>query len=57
MGVRARASGRETQISNKNDNEQQPITDTKELDSKNENSNIIWNLWLLLFPILISQVW
>ena len=57
MGVRARANGRETQISNKNDNEQQPITDTKELDSKNKNSNIIWNLWLLLFPILISQFW
>ena len=57
MGVRARANGRETQISNKNDNEQQPITDTKELDSKNKNSKIIWNLWLLLFPILISQFW
>ena len=57
MRVKARASGRETQISNKNDNKQQPITDTKELDSKKENSNIIWNLWLLLFPILISQVW
>ena len=57
MGVRARANGWETQISNKNDNEQQPITDTKELDSKNKNSNIIWNLWLLLFPILISQFW
>ena len=57
MGVRVGASGRETQISNKNDNEQQPITGTKELDSKNKNSNIIWNLWLLLFPILISQVW
>ena len=56
MGVRARANDRETQISNKNDNEQQPITDTKELDSKNKNSNI-WNLWLLLFPILISQFW
>ena len=57
MGVRARASGRETQMSIKNDNEQQPITITKELDSKNKNSNIKCNLWLLLFPILVSQVW
>ena len=37
-----------------NNNEQQPIAVTKELDSKNKNSNI-YNLWHLLFPILISQ--
>ena len=29
-----------------NNNEQQPIVVTKELDSKNKNSNIAFNLWL-----------
>ena len=32
-----------------------PIAVTKELDGKNKNSNIICNLWLLLFPTQISQ--
>ena len=36
-------------------NEQQPITVTKEVDIKNKNNNIICNLWLLLFSTLISQ--
>ena len=31
------------------------VTVTKELDSKNKDSNIAHNLWLLLFPILVSQ--
>ena len=31
------------------------IIATKELGSKNKDSNIIRSLWLLLFPILISQ--
>ena len=30
-----------------NNNEQQPITVTKELHTKNKYSNIICNLWLL----------
>ena len=36
-------------------NEQQPITVTEEVDSKNKNKDIICNLWLLLFSTLISQ--
>ena len=29
-----------------NNNEKQPLVVTKELDSKNKNSNIAFNLWL-----------
>ena len=38
-----------------NNNKQQPVAVTKELNSKIENKNILCNLWLLLFPYLINQ--
>ena len=51
-------TGRKSPDDNKlitNNNEQQPIVVTKELDNKNKNSNITCNLRLLLFPTRINQ--